>query len=253
MTKPTLLLSLLFGSFFLAAGCGGESDGGPPNNPPPGNQTLEVAGIWASTYGFDETITEDAWGTATIVMFDNGENYAITQQPADDEFNPSKFSKLVWTEPAEGRFHYCIVEFGLATAEEAERTTKTADPGDLAGGCGGFPWTRLAEPIEIAGSFTSPFGMETISSHLWGTATVHAYDNGENWALTQWPSDDMYNPDKFNRVVWTEPTSGSFHYCIVDFGRDTLEQVETSTQTADASDPENGGCGSFPWTALSEG
>lgn len=250
MIRSTSPFSFLTACLVFASGCGGNGD---DDDGMVATGSLEVAGTWASNFGTDETITDDVWGAAAIVKFDNRENYAITQQPADDEFNPNKFSKVVWTEPSGDRFHYCIVDYGLDTAEEAENTTKTADQADLTAGCGGFPWTRLAEPIEIAGTFTSPFGMETISSHLWGTATVHEYDNDGNWALTQWPSDDMYNPDKFNRVVWTEPAGGSFYYCIVDFGRDTLEEVKTSTQTADASDPENAGCGSFPWTALSEG
>jgi hypothetical protein len=226
----------------LAFGCGGIEQPGP----------IEVAGTWATNFGIDETISDTEWGTASVISFDNDRNYAVTQQPADDMFNPSRFSKIEWTEPSEGRFWYCIVDFGLASAAEAEATEKSADASDPEnGGCGGFSWTRLSEPIEIAGSYTSMWGMETISSHVWGTATVHEYDNEKNWVVTQNPDDDAFNPSKFNKVVWTEPDGGSFHYCIVDFGRETLEQAKTSTQTADASDPSASGCGAFPWTELS--
>jgi hypothetical protein len=231
----------VFATFLAFVGCGTEEPG-----------PLEVAGTWASNFGFDETISETSWGSATIVRYDNDDNFAVMQQPADDMFNPSKFSKVVWTEPMLDRFFYCTVDYGLATAAEAEASTKSADASDPAnGGCGGFSWTRLAEPIEISGTFTSVWGMETISSHVWGTATMHEYDNRKNEAVTQFPEDDPYNPNKFNKVVWTEPSAGRFFYCIVDFGKETLEAAKTSTQSADASDPSASGCGGFSWTELS--
>jgi hypothetical protein len=230
-----------FATCLALTACGKEESG-----------PIEVAGSWASNFGFDEEISDVSWGGATVISYDNDENFAVTQQPADDMFNPSKFSKVVWTEPAEGRFYYCTVDFGLATAAEAEASTKTADASDPAtGGCSGFSWTRLALPIEIEGDYSSAFGMESISSHLWGTYTVHEYDNGANWAVTQNPDDDMFNPSKFNKVVWTEPSAGRFFYCIVDFGRDTLEQAKSSSMTADSSNPAVSGCGAFPWTELS--
>jgi hypothetical protein len=230
----------LFATHLALVGCGTDEPG-----------PLEVAGEWASNFGFDETISQTMWGTAAVIRYDNDDNFAITQQPANDMFNPSKFSKLVWTEPSAGKFFYCTVDFGLATAAEAEATTKSADASNPeSAGCGGFSWTRLAEPIEIAGSYSSMFGMEMISSHQWGTATVHEYDNAKNEAIHQFPEDDMYNPNKFNKVVWTEPNAGKFFYCIVDFGKDTLEQAKTSTQSADSSAPATSGCGGFPWTEL---
>jgi hypothetical protein len=240
----------VFSIFVLTSfACGGASS---DDDDLPMVQELEVRGLWASNYGFDEEITASKWGTAAIIEYDNAENFVVTQQPADDMFNPNEFSKIVWTEPSLGRFWYCTVDFGLATADEARATAKSADATNPAsGGCGGFPWTRLATPIEIAGSFSSMWGMESITSHVWGTATVVEYDNDTNVALTQWPADDMFNPNEFNKVVWTEPMSGRFFYCIVDFGRDTIEQARTSTQTFDSSDPATRGCGMFPWTELS--
>ena len=232
----------------LLVACGGTED---DDGDLPGK--IELVGLYASNFGFSEAITETKWGTATIVEFDNAMNFAITQQPADDQFNPSKFSKIVWTEPANGFFWYCTVEFGKDTADDAKGTTMTADSTDPAnGGCGGFSWTRLGPDIEIAGSYTSSFGGdETISAGMWGTSFVREYDNDTNVVYLQLPPDDMFNPDKYNKVVYTEPdTGGAFYYCWVDFGLDTLTAAKTSTQTWDDSDPDNAGCGGFSWTKL---
>lgn len=109
-------------------------------------------------------------------------------------------------------------------------------------------------PIEITGTFTTPFGMETITEETWNngftTTTIEDWDNGDNWVVIKNPADDMFNPSKYARIVWTEEVDGKFHYCTVDFGLETLEAAQTSTQTADSSDPDNSGCGGFPWTAM---
>jgi hypothetical protein len=114
------------------AGGGGSDD----------DDGLEVAGEWTGEFG-DESISDDDWNGSEIVAFDNGENFAITQNAEDADFDPGKFNKNVWTEPNDDGFYYCTVDFGLDSAEEAEDTDMTADEQDLEEGCGGFPWTQL--------------------------------------------------------------------------------------------------------------
>ena len=234
-----LFTSLALFTLALSA-CGGD------------DEPFALVGSWANNFGSDELITETAWDRTTIVEFDNDARWVITQNPADDMFNPSKFNKIVWTQPEGERLYYCWVDFGLDTAEAAKASTKTADASSPAtGGCGGFAWTRLQKPIEIAGTWTSSFGgNETVTSYQWGGVTVVEYDNGANWAVTQNAEDAEFNPGKFNKIVWTEPEGGRFYYCWVDFGKDTAAEAKASTNTADASDPETSGCGGFPWTRL---
>ena len=55
---------------------------------PADNSVIEIEGTWATPWG-DEVITAVQWQTATIITFDNDTNTAITQMPADDEFNPN--------------------------------------------------------------------------------------------------------------------------------------------------------------------
>lgn len=213
---------------------------------------IEIEGRYHSNFGGVEIIDHERFSFMTVIEFDNDANYAITQSPADDMFNPNKFSKIVWTEKVDGRFFYCQVAFGEDTAAAAKSTTETADDSDPATtGCSGFPWTELAPTIEIEGEYDSNFGgTETVTSDMWGTSSVRAYDNDDNVAYLQLPEDDQFNPDTFAKVVWTEPVDGAFYYCWVDFALETLEAARTSTATWDASDPDNSGCGGFSWTKL---
>ncbi|MEQ9500810.1 MAG: hypothetical protein RIT81_28325 [Deltaproteobacteria bacterium] len=232
----------------LAAACGGTETPLPPN--PSGS--LEVAGAYGSAFG-EENISATMWGATTIVEFDNDANFAITQSPADDMFNPSAFNRIVWTEPdAKGGFYYCFEVFGQATAEEAKAATDMADAADPAtGGCGGFPWTQLYHAIEIEGRYHSNFGgVEIISHEQFSFMTVVEFDNDANFAITQSPADDMFNPNKFSKIVWTEPANGGFFYCQVTFGEDTAEAAKNTTEMADDSNPTVDGCSGFPWTEL---
>ena len=122
--------------FFLIA-CGEQpiDDGGVV--------VIEIAGDWNSQWG-EESIGKTHWNSATLVSFDNTANMAITQMPADDEYNPNKFSKSVWTEPVDGSFYYCTFVYGLASESDAKAAPNTSDVNDLDGeGCGGFSWTKL--------------------------------------------------------------------------------------------------------------
>lgn len=126
----------------LSIGCGAEDDDTPPTMQEP--EPFPLVGQWASPFG-EETLTEDNWAFMTLVEHDSTLRVALTQNPADDAFNPSKYNKLVWTPPdATGSFYYCTVAFGLDTlgdARDAQDTSEATDP--ATGGCGGFPWTPL--------------------------------------------------------------------------------------------------------------
>ena len=57
------------------------------------------------------------------------------------------------------------------------------------------------------------------------------FDNAANLAFTQNPaSDDAQTlPEKFSRVVWTEPDAeGAFFYCTTDFGAESVEELKAS-------------------------
>jgi hypothetical protein len=120
----------------------------------PGSSDLaiELEGVWVSEFG-EETITATTWTgyvAQAIISFDNLENVAILQNPADDAYAPNKFARVVWTELEADAFHYCITSFGHDTAEAAEAAPEAnVDRSDLdVKGCGGFAWSFLTRKAQ---------------------------------------------------------------------------------------------------------
>lgn len=108
-----------------------------------------------------------------------------------------------------------------------------------------------AEEIELTGNWDTNFGtQEMIDSSAWGATTVVFFDNDKNFAITQNADDAEFSPGKFSKLVWTDLVDQSYWYCTADFGKDTAEQAENTSNTPDASDPANGGCNDFGWTKL---
>ena len=116
--------------------------------------------------------------------------------------------------------------------------------------------TPVADPIEIAGTWTSQFGdTETISETHWSSTylavEVVSFDNAANAAITRNPADAQYDPGEYGKTVWTEPTGGAFYYCTAAYGLATAAEAEAAPVSAvDANDVEGAGCGGFPWTKL---
>lgn len=106
------------------------------------------------------------------------------------------------------------------------------------------------EALEVLGSWASEYGDEDITETQWGFYPLVKYDNAERVAYTRSADDAEYNPGKYGKIVWLPIVDDSFYYCTVEYALDTLEDAENSTETADATNPEEEGCGGFPWTKL---
>jgi hypothetical protein len=239
-------------------------DAGPAPKRPQSTDKIAIAGVWESAFGGNETILDNVWqsfGSDAVVKFDNAKRFAITQTNKDSKHNPNKFNKIVWTAPktaASGDWqtktiYYCIVDFGQDSLKLAEETTKTVDDSNPdKAGCGDFGLTKLSS-IETIGDWKTNFSTdELITGSTWSFAWLRAFENGENWAITQNPSDAQYGPGTFNKIVWTEPKAGKWWYCTVDFGLETLDAAKKSSQTADDKDPAKSGCGNYPWTQMNK-
>ena len=51
----------------------------------------------------------------------------------------------------------------------------------------------------------------------------------------------------YSRIVWTK-FNNDYYYCIVVYGKGSLEQAKNDPTTADSSNPASSGCGNSPWT-----
>ncbi len=122
----------------LALGCSGSDDDADKDSAP-----LEIIGEYDDSFGGAHVITADAWNGASILEYDNDANIVYTQLPEDDEFNPSKFNKVLYTEPEDDHFYFCTVVFDAETLADAKASDASADDSNPAeAGCGGmFPWT----------------------------------------------------------------------------------------------------------------
>jgi hypothetical protein len=87
-------------------------------------------------------ITSDAWGTQTVVSYDNAHNSAITQNPNTGD-NASKFNKVVWTTPTATGFSACFVSSAQDSAALAESAATIADATNLTTGCNGGAWISV--------------------------------------------------------------------------------------------------------------
>lgn len=151
MTKRTnsyriFLFALTTALGVASVGCAGDDDEAAKNDT---TQThLEVAGNWENTdFGEEDAIDDATWSQTfattmdfTITKFDNAANTVILEDPN------GKFNRWQWTDVSGDSFYYCMVDFGLDSAEDAENSTTTADDSDPeTSGCGTFPWTKLTK------------------------------------------------------------------------------------------------------------
>ena len=140
------LMLTIFCLHFIACGSDDKKENQTNKGKVNNTKEIEVIGSWKGK-GEEAKITESKWNKSEIIKFDNEKNFAITQNPSDDKYSPSKFNKLVWTEIKDNSFFYCTVDYGKNSAAEAEKTTKKADISDLEGkGCAGsFPWSKMTQ------------------------------------------------------------------------------------------------------------
>jgi hypothetical protein len=111
--------------------------------------------------------------------------------------------------------------------------------------------------IEISGNWQDDFGGNyTIDNSVWNIdgsyitkSAIIKFDNSGNYAITQYSADDLYNPNEFNKIVWTEIQNNSFYSCTVVYGKISAAEAESTTLTADSNNLSNG-CDGFQWTLM---
>lgn len=136
---PALCAMLLLA--LLAAGCADDSSSG-----------LEIAGSYMDDFGTSHEISDSAWmmdfgtgfGTATfaVLQFSNSADYLVAQNGAENAFNAELYSRFNWT-TSEAELYFCQNPFAAESEAEAAGTDSVERDDPTAGGCGGFPWSRL--------------------------------------------------------------------------------------------------------------
>lgn len=150
--------SFAIACLFSLAACGTENDDAtpPPVVDPPA--TIEIAGEHCSNFGDTQTISVDSWrsvgegydSTYQVMSYSNEDNWAVIQNPADAEWDPSKFNAIVWTEPEDGVFYTCWAGVGFDAVDLINFEDLVFDISEPEiGGCGDFPWTKLALHCEV--------------------------------------------------------------------------------------------------------
>ncbi len=123
----------------------------------------------------------------------------------------------------------------------------------FAAGCGD---DKEKKPLEIAGSYQDPYGgTHIISDDLWdqgamGKYHIALYDNEKDYLVAQNDEQNAYNPGKWSRFDWVW-YNGALYYCQTAYDKSSQKEAE-EVEAADPSNPEEGGCGGFPWTKLTK-
>ena len=109
-------------------------------------------------------------------------------------------------------------------------------------------WSNDSETYVIANDSLS-------TTTVWGDETYGPY----NYSVTQYSNADMYiiasseadeNGDfAWNRFDWVMSDDNSLYICNTVYDATSEEEALAATP-ADATDPANGGCGGFSWSAL---
>ncbi len=121
------------------------------------------------------------------------------------------------------------------------------------------------DDIEIKGNWADTYSVTyVISNDIWSESgtdwgssntytydkVIHDYDNDTKKLVYQEPANASYNANKFGRIQWVKVDKNLFYFCMEVYGKDSYDEAFSDPATSDASSPESGGCGSFPWTKM---
>lgn len=224
---------------------------------------IDIVGDYIDDYDSPHAITAEGWtqgaddtlSTTRFTAVDNAARVAIGQNTAEHPFAADRFSRFDWAF-VDGRLWYCQPAFDAADAATAAATPAPDASDPAIGGCGGFAWTGLAPatPPAIAGAYTDDFaGAHEITAHGWiqgegAEASRFVFTAvGEGWAIALNDPANRYSPGLWSRFDWTV-ADGVLYACQSAYDAPTAAAARAAM--ADARAPADGGCGMFPWSAL---
>ena len=226
-------------------------------DPPVPMDDVPFAGEWVDGWGIEHVVTDVSWSIGddsfTFLEVDAEQVVIIAENDEDNTYNPGLFSRFDWT-VVDGRTWYCQTAYDAESADAAREVAPADDTDPSTGGCGGFPWSPLYEPIPIRGEWYDTFGgYQLIQEWEWVSGdyrfAVTDYSVEDQWIVAQNASTNPFNPDLWSRFEWTE-AEGGVYYCQVAFAEET-EADALAAGPADETDLD-AGCAGFSWTQLLE-
>jgi hypothetical protein len=223
-------------------------------------EELAIIGEYDDSWGGYQIITEGLWTSGSfsfeISQYSNEEHVVIAQNSADNEYNPSLWSKFQWTYDLQESLFYCQISFDSATEDDAI-SIAPANPTDLEAGCGGFGWTMLRSPLSISGIYVDDWGTNhDITSFRW----ILGYDGSdpsifqivdahedEEWLVAQNDVNNEWNSSLWSKFEWIQ-MEDTLYQCQSAFDADSIETaLEASADRSDLA----AGCDGYAWSELS--
>ena len=264
------------------AGTFGVAESSPPPPPPPPPappantgpfeasvcQRLPIAGRWMDNFGTSFVINGTmwlqlaSWGSSMYRVTQFTSTYAIMQNPANDAYNPSLWTKAEFHNLPGGSVGMCMTVYNAATeaAALAANTATVYNTSNPTSGCNGFGhtvMTRYTNPL--AGSWTSDWGTAfTISDHVWhessswGSSTYTILGYTPTYLIVQNPSTDAYNPSLWSKIEFhNRVASVGFRYCTTVYDAATWAAAySTATTTIYNTSNAAAGCNGFGHTIV---
>lgn len=227
-----------------------------PDEPVVDPDPIDILGDWVDEWDTAYTIDDEVWAqgdyTFWLTQWSADAGWAVAQNDDANAYSPGLWSRFDWV-TVDGAVWYCQTAFDAPTEADALAVPAADSADPAASGCSGFAWTRMYAPLSVRGTYTDGWGStHDVREWMWTTDDlvfhVVDYSDEDGWAIAQNGSDNAWNAGLWSRFEWARANDRLF-YCQVAFDAET-EATARAAQAADASDPENGGCGGFAWTEL---
>ena len=164
----------------------------------------------------------------------------IMQNPADDAYNPSLWTKVEFHATSGGSYGYCMSVYTAPneSAAVAFYTSSIYNASDATTGCNGFSHSVIAPYSNpIAGSWLGNYGSQlTVTDSTWtsvaswGTSVYTILLYTSSMIIMQNPADDAYNPSLWTKVEYHGSSAAGFSYCMSVYNAPTY-QAAISTAT----------------------
>ncbi len=216
---------------------------------------LSILGSWIDDWGMDHDVTRDTWTNAGsvfhITQADGIDNFVVARNDAANPWNAGLWSKFEWGYGGDV-LYYCQIAYAAETEQEA--AAARASRASLTTGCGGFPWSRLRERLEITGAWVDGWGYDhDISQDTWDNAGsvfhITQLDNQADFLVAHNDPANAWSPDLWSRFDWTWDDAGGLHYCQIAY--DAPDEATAAANTAADRASLDTGCGGFGWSSLS--